>query len=564
MRVSFGHTGMNRETNKTIAVYPAKDDQSLQRLFKGLSEAFPITFVEVDPNRLDSVDAVILLEEDQDILSRVLSWGIRCYLVAEHRSQSIAGLSRQVDFSDHSFLDRRIRGQWLIEEDHELNHCLPAKEGDVVLAAVQSHPLWIRQSCGSCLLDLVAYGPKAVEEDEVLRHHLQGNRFIRLLPLVHFLREITQESDYQSASIQANIHIDDPNLHSMKYGCVDFMEMARHARKHNYHASFAMVPLDTWYANRKTVDLFLNNTRYLSLTMHGNNHTAREFQSVRTEELALQLLAQALRRVHLFEEKYRLHISRIMIPPGEACSELSLRAMRRIGIEGCVQSQAYMWRSHFRLTNIPTIDILTCWWPSELVSDGFPVFRRINLNDSLSTPWHRGEVVISAFLNHPVLLCGGHHYDLKQGLDKIEEASKRVNSLGEVKWCSMTEMAQSSFISRRDDDVLDIRLFCRRATVMIPAGVKTVRIAKRIAYGNYERLIFLAGASPIGDGWSAEVDSTRNGISGIPRVEVMLTQTDSPDPDSIPSPPKRTGIHAVCRRIATETRDRFLPSWAQR
>jgi hypothetical protein len=64
--------------------------------------------------------------------------------------------------------------------------------------------------------------------------------------------------------------LDDPNLHWRTYGYVDYAQIAAHAKIHNYHMSFAMIPLDTWYVHKPTALLFQQNRNQISLLFHGS------------------------------------------------------------------------------------------------------------------------------------------------------------------------------------------------------------------------------------------------------------------------------------------------------
>jgi hypothetical protein len=69
--------------------------------------------------------------------------------------------------------------------------------------------------------------------------------------------------------------VDDPNLRWRTHGHVNFNDVAEHAARHCYHISFATIPLDLRFVDVRVVNLFRASSAYVSLTMHGNNHTRR-------------------------------------------------------------------------------------------------------------------------------------------------------------------------------------------------------------------------------------------------------------------------------------------------
>ena len=68
---------------------------------------------------------------------------------------------------------------------------------------------------------------------------------------------------------------DDPNLHSPTYGFISFSDLADHARANRYHAAMATVPLDGYWFNERAAAVFRENPRYISILIHGNNHTEK-------------------------------------------------------------------------------------------------------------------------------------------------------------------------------------------------------------------------------------------------------------------------------------------------
>jgi hypothetical protein len=158
-----------------------------------------------------------------------------------------------------------------------------------------------------------------------------------MLPLLHFLRELIGPGGWQVAEPRATFIIDDPNFHHRTYGYLDFAKLIRHAEAHNYHATVATVPLDTWYFNRKVVALFRAHRQRISVMMHGVNHLADELAREYTQDEALALLAVGLRRIAGFEARSGLKVDRIMAAPHGAFKESMADPMVQLGFEaGCV------------------------------------------------------------------------------------------------------------------------------------------------------------------------------------------------------------------------------------
>ena len=161
--------------------------------------------------------------------------------------------------------------------------------------------------------------------------------------------------------------------------------------------------------HRSAVRTLREATPYLSLAMHGNNHTTHELRSLRTPANAVAAMAEGLRRVRRFEQRTGLSVSRIMVPPHESCSELAMEAMVRVGLEGVSMTRPYSWLEGDR--GYPYADLrvfrpLAGWGPAELIAPGVPVIVRRGLDED--------DAVLRAFLDQPVVqYC--HAADLRSG-----------------------------------------------------------------------------------------------------------------------------------------------------
>ena len=93
---------------------------------------------------------------------------------------------------------------------------------------------------------------------------------------VEFLRRVTGYAKSVPPPPRACFLFDDPNLHSGRYGFLDYRQLGAHAQDHGYHVAMAMVPLDAWFARRDAARLFRERSEYMSLVMHGNDHMPDE------------------------------------------------------------------------------------------------------------------------------------------------------------------------------------------------------------------------------------------------------------------------------------------------
>ncbi len=382
----------------------------------------------------------------------------------------------------------------------------------------------------------------AVPDGGPLFKWFNGGCFMEMLPLIDFLRHVTGIGGYSRPRPAACIMFDDPNLHSMKYGFIDFGKLARHACRHNYHAAFATVPLDLYYADGDALGLFRSAPERLSLLIHGNNHVANELGHDYDDGKRLAIILQALSRVERFEMRYGLPISRVMAAPHGVCTESMFKDMARCGLEsGCVSFGSLFKTNRGRawvntMGSSPSTDI-----------EGCPVLNRIALNNP-------NAAFLAAYLGQPII-PNGHGGDLKEGLDVLGDIAGTINSLGDVQWGSMQDMSRSGYLVKADGETLHVRSMSRRIDVRVPVGIRSIRL---------EMSEFLYGHGP---------HSPRCAVNGQPFRDVGAERTIpvNPGDDVGISWPHgqpversqvallRTPVGAILRRLATEAKDRLQP-----
>ncbi len=81
------------------------------------------------------------------------------------------------------------------------------------------------------------------------------------------------------------------------------------------------------------------------------------------------------------------------------------------------------------------------------------------------------ELALHAFLDHPIVLYG-HHDDVAGGLEPLARAAAAVNRLGDVRWCSLSDIATSNHGVRIDGARATVRMHANRALVALPGDVE--------------------------------------------------------------------------------------------
>ena len=525
-----------------VGVFPAGELERRPLLFAALETAFPVRFEGRHSGERDGVDAA--LEIGAAGIAGATGVPLLSLLVAEPEAD---GEQVSQDLAATPELDRRLHGAAL--PDLHLGAALQAAsglaadDGALVLASCAGKPTWTRSERSEQAL----LAPAELGVEEALRERLCLSRSAALLPLVHFLRRLSAPIDWQAPAARACIVFDDPNLHWPSYGFVKLGELSQHAREHGYHASLAMVPLDSWFAHPAAVRILKRSEGTISMAVHGNDHNGGELGRQQTEADGLALAAQALRRIAAFERRTGIAVDRTMVPPHEECSRATVEGLLRSGFEAITMTRPFPWLARPPrpwLARPPGVDALVGWRPADF-ADNLPVLLRHPLL-TRDAP----ELVLRAFLDQPLILYG-HHNDLaKGGLDVLAEAVSEVDRLGATRWCSLGEIVASNFETRPLGSQLSLRPLARRVGLKVPDAVEQLLVELPPAHPGpaNEQLLIDGQPARFGDPIEVVPGST---------VELRLRARNLVDVGPVPAPPRRP--LAVARRALGESRDRLLP-----
>lgn len=428
---------MSADTRRrTVGVFPASAHRDLPRLLAALEEAYPVSFEGRQKGELRDLDGVLEISSG-DQAEAAAALGLPALRLLAPEPADVEGRA-EVELATDPGLDRSLHGALLPDEriGGSLGRAEQAPERATVLAACERTPIWVRRG----ELQTALLCPGELEPEEALRERLCGHRSAALLPLAHFLRQLTAEEDQQAPPLRASFLFDDPNLHWPTYGFVDLPALGAHAREHGYHAALATVPLDGWYAHPRALRALRESHGALSLLVHGNDHYGGELARPQSPSEALALAAQALRRIAAFERRTGIKVDRVMVPPHERCSRATVGGLRRCGFEAMTVTQPYPWLGDGAdswLESPAEAGPLVGWRPADN-ADGLPVLLRHPLSQR-SLP----ELALRAFLGQPLILYG-HQNDLSDGLDVLTAAAADIECLGPTQWCSLGEIAAAT------------------------------------------------------------------------------------------------------------------------
>jgi hypothetical protein len=457
-------------------------------------------------------------------------------------------------FGESSFLDPRLCRRSLVERAARIS-CDVGAAGLVMAADAKMVPIWAKE-LGDAEVDRVGVAAPMLSEGEALRDHFSPGRFVALLPLVHFLRDALAaggSTAWKPPPLRATFIVDDPNLRRRTYGPLDYRRLAADAAEHGYHVGVATIPLDARAATPAVARIFREHGDVLSLSIHGNDHDGGELGKQASRDHAAQVLAQAVRRIRRLEERNGLAVSRVMVPPHEACTPQVLSLLMLLGFDGVCMTRPHPWISLGEQSSpyaTTEHDVDAGWAPAVMQADGFPVFLRRQFSET-------DEIVLNAYLNQPLIFYG-HISDLVRGLAPLRSTAAAINSLGRVRWCSLGDLAASNYMTARPaNGRLLVKPFARRVVLSDIAETDEVEILWPTARDGRVRVNHLQD-----DGRSIHVQDypaheplrLRQGAAAVDATFVPNAAIDSA---SIAR--RRTAARALVRRTLTEARDRTLP-----
>jgi hypothetical protein len=509
-----------------IDVSPREAYEQRPRLFAALATAFPVTFQVAGSADADAAVVFATRAAGSEAASRPT---LTLLGDAESERRPVA-----IALADSASVPRPFRGRTLT--DSSTGQALPGAYDDwgEVLATAPSGPVWMARADDQFV---AASWPEELGPDGTLREHLTAGCFMGLLPLAHFLRELSVAASWEPPEPTACFVFDDPNLHWWSYGYLDYRELAAHAEAHDYRVTAATIPLDQWYIHRATARFLREGESRVSFAVHGNNHTRHELARVDDPDRAAVLAAQALKRSGAVR-RAGVEIGPVMVPPHGACSVAMLEGCLRAGFDAICAEWPYWW-----LAEADVSSPLSGWHPLDRVA-GLPVVPRLHVVAS-----DRDDMPFRAFLGQPLVLYA-HHTDLKDGLDLLADRAGEVRALGVDSWRSLGAIATDVFSAYRFGQNMELTLYSQTARVTVPEGVARARFGY-VGGQPSETTLGLelrdaGGLREIGQGEAAEIDAG----------ELTVTVTATPFAAS-----SRTGwpVRGAVRRLLTESRDRAAP-----
>ena len=377
--------------------------------------------------------------------------------------------------------------------------------------------------------------------------HLHGPRFMQLLPLMHFLRDVTAPHGWQRPPLRAAFMFDDPNLHLPSYGFFSYANVAKRALRDRFHVSLALVPLDAWSPHAATVQLMKTRHEQLSLVVHGNDHTRHEMARNWPASRYDMALAQCVQRMRRFETATGLHVGRVMVPPHEAVLDRVLERLAPFGFEAACLSPWSLRRFNPGQVRPASFGLL----PADTAANGLPVLGRDRLDEDCES-----AAVINAWLGRPVVLVG-HHALLARGLEVLSSVATKVNALGDVQWQPVTSMLSKNLLSWRDGATLHVQPHAMQVQLHVPESVSRLIVHAPPSISGAAALGYTISGTALGPNGQKTMVAQGQTLSVRGGQALVVSAVSAATVDLRTIAPRRTSMRALGRRLLCEARDRL-------
>ncbi len=525
-----------------INIYTELNHSPMEKLFSVLERILPVKFFFNEQGRIKPAGKIFIKDIKKHNLEEKPK-NIPCLSVPMQGNNATDEEKVQIEVTFTDYLDVPIpfRGRTVKTKVIENTHFLLLHQNEKVIAKNHKNPIWTISDTGMVKhYRSSLFFPKIISNGN-FSDVFNGESFLEILPLIHFLREVCKTALYKTPTFRATFIIDDPNLHWPRYGFVDYRELAVHAKRENYHVSFATIPIDTWFTHTATAELFIKNSKWLSLSVHGNNHAKVELARKYTQSERISLLKQAHQRMKRLEEKTNLSVCRVIVPPHGACSEEMLADIIKCGFESACISVGSLREYNKEKSWTRKLG----YFPSEVVA-GCPVLPRSGLTGNIEN-----TLLIAGYLGRPLILRG-HHYDLKNGIEVIDKIAKFVNEMGNVLWMNLTNISRSNYLWRMEGGACRVKPLGNKIVIKLPSYATDVIIEELNDMNEGAWRMFSA------DGFSCKIKTgVQFRLPDSIGSEIFIEQAELPERDLPMLRVKTTSAWLIIRRLLTEARDRL-------
>ena len=183
---------------------------------------FSVQFEVREYGYYDGLDGVIFVYDNPSFQIKPLSSqghnGIHIFVsMPAYREQEASLSPVRVLISQSPASPSVLRGrEFMIKAAAVMVGIEPAPD-EMVVASADGRPLWVASRSSGYYCHRVGIPFPILSPNEDIFDYFNEERFIRVLPLIQFLRDVTSDEEW-STPLRAAMMFDDPNLHWLRYG----------------------------------------------------------------------------------------------------------------------------------------------------------------------------------------------------------------------------------------------------------------------------------------------------------------------------------------------------------
>lgn len=270
--------------------------------------------------------------------------------------------------------------------------------------------------------------------------------FLSAVPLLMYLKWAFRDICWHPNEANACLILDDPPL-KRRYGFCDFRLLDLQMKDHSFTTNIAMIPWNTRRTSTEMVSLIKASEGRLSVSVHGCDHTAREFGADSVSELSAKV-DLAKRRMERHRKATEISHEAIMIFPQGIFSRQSMQVLQEHGFVAAVNTEPLPFPTRESLT------IGDSWAMAITRYSSFPLFIRRYPAEGLA------NFAFDILLGKPCLICEHHGFFKAQHREVIRFVNA-LNSLNtRLRWRSLGDVIRRSYQSRVDSDgIVRVRMF---------------------------------------------------------------------------------------------------------
>lgn len=290
--------------------------------------------------------------------------------------------------------------------------------------------------------------------------------FSSLAPFLIFLKPAVGNYGWHLDGHYANFTIDDPWLVE-PYGALNYRGLLQQMEQHNFHTTIAFIPWNYDRSRADVIAMFRAHPDRYSISIHGDNHTHREFGSYGVNPLDEQVreIRQSVARMDRFHELTGIPYDRVMVFPHGVSPLQTFAALRTYGFLGTVNSLDVPLGEPFPTSSTFLLRPYTTGYA------GLLSMSRM----SVAVPIPDADLAIQVFLGNPLMFYA-HHDLFEHGIGAFNHVADTVNRMQQdTTWAGLGEIARHTYpIRQRMDGGYDVRMLAPEIDLTNPGENEAV------------------------------------------------------------------------------------------